>query len=52
MSVSFRSFSKTAMFGRFLKVAKAASNFMNRVYNGGFLTEFSVSMLKEIIAVV
>ena len=28
------------------------SNFMNKVHNGGFSPEFSVSMLKEIIAMV
>ena len=27
-----------------------ASNFMNEVYNDGFASEFSVSMLKETIA--
>ena len=38
------------MFSRFLKVAIATSNFMNEVYNGGFSREFSISMLKEIKA--
>ena len=52
MSVLLRHSSKTAMFSKFLKVAKATSNFMNEVYNGGFLPEFSVLMLKEIIALV
>ena len=52
MSVFLRQSSKTAMFSKFLKVAKAMSNFMNEVYGGGFLPEFSVSMLKEIIALV
>ena len=28
------------------------SNFMNEVYNGGLAPEFSVSMLKETIALV
>ena len=28
------------------------SNFMNEVYNGGFLPDLSASMLKEIIALV
>ena len=28
----------------------AMSNFMNEIYNGGFAPEFSISMLKEIIA--
>ena len=36
------------MFSRFLKVAIATSNFMNEVYNGGFLPEFNISMLKKI----
>ena len=50
ISVLFRRSSKTAMFSRFLKVAIATLNFMNKVYNGKILPEFSVSMLKEIIA--
>ena len=52
MSVLFRRSFKTAIFSRFLKVAIAASNFMNKVYNGGFAPEFSVPMLKETIALV
>ena len=52
MSISFRCSSKTAMFSRLLKVAIATSNFMNEVYNGGFLPEFSVSVSKEIIKLV
>ena len=40
------------MFSRLLKVAIAMSNFLNKVYNGGFSPEFSVSLLKEIIALV
>ena len=52
MSVIFRRSSKTAMFSRFLKVAIATSNFMNKVYNGGFSPQLSVSMLKETIALV
>ena len=52
MSVLFRPSSKTAMLRRFLKVAIATSNFMNKVYNDGFLPEFSVSIIKEIIALV
>ena len=40
------------MFSRFLKVAIATSKFITEVYNGVFSTEFSVSMLKEIIALV
>ena len=41
-------FCKTGIFNRFLKVATATSNFMNKVNKGGFAPEFSVSMLKEI----
>ena len=52
MSVLFRHSSKTAMFSGFLKVAIAKSNFIKEIYNGGFSPEFSVSMLKEIIALV
>ena len=37
---------------RFLKVPIATSNFTSKVYNGGFVQEVSVSMLKEIIALV
>ena len=51
MSVLSRCSSKTAIFSRFLKVAIAASNFMNQVYNGGYAPEFSVSVLKETIMV-
>ena len=52
MSVLFRRFFKIAIFSRFLKVAKATSHFMNEVYNGGFVSEFSVSMFKETIALI
>ena len=52
MSVLFRWSFKTAIFGRFLKVAIATSNLMSEVYNGGFAPEFSVSMLKETIALI
>ena len=52
MSVLFRHSSKTAMLSTFLKVAIGTSSFMNEVYNGGFFPEFSVSMSKEIIALV
>ena len=52
MSALFRRSSKTAMLNGFLKVAIATSNFMNKVYNGGFSPEFRVSMLKEIIRLV
>ena len=52
MSVLFRRSFKTAILSRFLTVATATSNFMNEVYSGGFASEFSVSMLKETIALV
>ena len=52
MSVLFRSLLRTVIFSRFSKVSIATSNFMNEFYNGGFSPEFSVSMLKEIIALV
>ena len=52
MFVLFRRSSKTAILSRFLKVAIATSGFINEVNNGGFSPEFSVSMLKEIIALV
>ena len=50
MSVLFTCSPKAAMFSRFLKIATAMSNFMNEVYNSEFLPKFSVSILKEIIA--
>ena len=50
MSHLFRRCFKTAIFGKFLKVAIATSNFMKEVYNDRFVPEFSVSMLKETIA--
>ena len=50
MSLLFRHSSKTAMLRRFLKLAIAASDFMNEVYNGGLLPELSISMLKDIIS--
>ena len=50
MSLLFRHSSKTAMFRRFLKLAIAAPDFMNEVYNGGLLPELSLSMLKDIIS--
>ena len=52
MSVLSRCSFKTAIFSRFLKVDIATSNFMNEVYNGGFVPEFSVSMLKETLVLV
>ena len=52
MSVLFRRSLKTAILSTFLKVAIAKSNFMNQFYNGGFVPEFSVSMLKETVALV
>ena len=52
MSVPFRHSLITAIFSRFLKVAIAMSDITNKVYNGGFAPEFSVSMLKETIALI
>ena len=52
MSVLFVGSSKTAMLRRFVKVAIATSNFMIDVYNGEFSPEFTVLMLREIIALV
>ena len=52
MSVLFRCPFKTAVFSNFLKVAIATSVVMNKVYNGRFASEFSVSMLKETIMLV
>ena len=52
MLVSFRRSFKIAIFNRFLKMAVATPNFMKEVYIGRFTLEFSVSMLKEIMAVV
>ena len=52
MSVLFRRLFRTAIFRRFSEVAIATSNFMNEFYNGGFLPEFSISLFKEIIALV
>ena len=52
MSILPRRSFKTAKFSRFLKVAIATSNLMNEFYNGGFAQEFSVSILKETIALV
>ena len=46
-----RSF-KTAMLSRFIKVAIATSIFTNEGYSGGYYPEFSILMLKEIIALV
>ena len=42
----------SALFRRSFKVARATSDFMNQVYNGGFPPEFSVLMLKETIVLV
>ena len=52
MAVLFRSSFKTVFFRTLLKVAIATSNFMNAIYNGGFVTEISVSMLKGTIVLV
>ena len=50
MSVLFRCLFRTAIFSRFSKAAIALSNFMNKFCNSGFAPEFSVSMIKETIA--
>ena len=47
MSVLFRGTSETVIFGKFLKVAIATSTFIKEVYNGWFVPEFTVSILKE-----
>ena len=52
LSVLFRRLFRTAIFSRSSQMAIATSNFMNEFYNGGFRPEFSVSMLKETIALV
>ena len=52
MSVLFRRLFRTAILSRFSKVAIAMSNIMNEFFNDIFLPEFSVSLLKEIIALV
>ena len=50
MAVLSRRLFRTAIFSKFAKEAKATSNFMSEFYNGRFLPEFCVSILKEIIA--
>ena len=52
MYALFRRSFKTVIHSIFLRVAIATSNFLNEVDNGGFAPEFSVSMLKETIALV
>ena len=52
MSALFRRLFRTAIFSRFSQVAIEMSHFINEFYNGGFTPEFSVSMLKESIALV
>ena len=52
MFVLFRRIFKTVIFNRFLKVATTTSNFINEVYNGGFVLELSASILKKKIALV
>ena len=48
MSVVSRRSLKTPIFSRFLKVAIAALNFMNEVFNSGFVPESSISELNKI----
>ena len=52
MSVLFRRSFKITIFSRLLKVVIATSNFMNKVYNGEFMSEFGVSMLKQTVVLV
>ena len=52
MSVSVRRLFGTAIFSRFSKLAIATSDFMNKFYNGGFASEFTVSMSKEFLTLV
>ena len=52
MFVLFRRSFKTVIFSRFLKAAIATSNLINKVDNGEFASEFSVSLSKETIALV
>ena len=52
MSILFRRSFKTSIFSRLLKVTMATSNIMTEVYIGGIVPEYSVSMLKETIALV
>ena len=52
MAVLFRRLFRSAIFRSFSKVAIATSDFMSEFHNGGFLPEFSVSMLIEIITLV
>ena len=53
MSILFRCYFKTlVVFIGFLKVAITTPNFMKEIYNGGLMSEFGVSMLKETIKLV
>ena len=52
MSILIRRCFKTSIFSRFLKVAMATSNIITEVYIGGIVSGYSVSMLKETIALV
>ena len=52
ISVLFRRLFTTAIFSRFSKVAIATSNFMKEFYNCRIAPDFSVSVLKETIALV
>ena len=47
MSIFSRRSFKTVIFRRFLKVAVATSNVMNKVQNGGFTLKLIVSVLKK-----
>ena len=52
LSVLFRRCFKNKIFSRFLKVATTTSNVMNKLCNWRFAPESSISMLKEISALV
>ena len=52
MSALFRGLFRTAIFRRFSEVPIATSIFMTEFNNSGFAQEISISLLKEIIALV
>ena len=52
MSILFRRSFKTSIFSRFLKMAMETSNIITEVYIDGIVSGYSVSMLKETIALV
>ena len=52
MYILFKCSSKTAVLSRLFKASTTMSNFMNKEFNGDFSSEFSVLMLKEVIAII